>query len=163
MVAPTARTPGLVANRVVAWLPISPALLLLIAGGASVGTTCRWWLGALFPSTPGAWPAVTFGINIVGSFLLGLLLESLAETGPDTGWRRGLRLGLGTGLLGGFTTYSTFSMDAVNLVRAGFGWLAVAYAWLSVTLGIMAASLAMWGTRRVVQLVRQRSSGRSRS
>ena len=54
----------------------------------------------------GGVPVATFGINVVGAFLLSVLLELLAKHGLDIGWSRRVRLGVGTGALGGFTTYS---------------------------------------------------------
>lgn len=138
-------------NRLAARLPASPSLLLLIVAGASAGTALRSWLEAVFAPAPGAWPWVTFWINVLGSFALGVLLEALAGTGPDQGWRRRVRLGVGTGLLGGFTTYSTFSLEVVGLMRGGSAWLGLAYALLSVTVGIAAA---FGGTRVARALVR---------
>lgn len=138
-------------NRLAARLPASPSLLLLIVAGASVGTALRSWLEAVFAPAPGAWPWVTFWINLVGSFALGVLLEALAATGPDQGWRRRVRLGVGTGMLGGFTTYSTFSLEVVALIRGGSGWLGAAYALLSVSVGI---AVAFGGTRVARALVR---------
>ena len=57
-------------------------------------------------------PGVTLAINVVGAFLLGLLIGRLGDR------RRGIRLFLGTGVLGGFTTYSAFAVDAVGLFTA---------------------------------------------
>lgn len=106
-------------GRVVARLPVPPASLLLIAGGGMLGTLIRYGLATAHSVQAGVWPWVTFWINIVGSAVLGALLDGLAATGPDDGWRRRVRLAVGTGLLGGFTTYSTFSVEIVTLARAG--------------------------------------------
>ncbi len=79
-------------------------------------------------------PVATFAINVVGAFLLGALLEALAHHGPDTGRRRMLRLGLGTGVLGGFTTYSTLTVEtATRTPGVGAAYLAA-----SVLLGVLA-------------------------
>ena len=86
---------------------------------------------------------MTFWINVVGSLALGGLLEGIAATGRDTGWRRGLRLGAGTGVLGGFTTYSTFSVETVLLLRSGEWLIGAGYALGSVGAGVLAALLGV--------------------
>lgn len=119
-----------------------------MAGGA-LGTSVRSWLESTYAPPAGTWPWVTFWINVGGSLALGALLEAIAQTGPDTGWRRGVRLGVGTGVLGGFTTYSTFSVEVVLLLRAGQWPVGLGYAVSSVVLGILAAlagvRLLRWG------------------
>lgn len=130
-----------------------PTLLVLVFVGGAIGTAVRWTLEARFGAPAGSWPWATLVINLTGSLLLGAMLETLAATGSDTGWRRSLRLGVGTGILGGFTTYSTFSVETVNLIRAGLGWQALAYAVISVVAGI---ALAFTGTRVAKALVRRR-------
>ncbi len=130
-----------------------PGLLVLVFFGGAVGTAVRWALEARFGAPAGTWPWTTLAINLIGSFLLGGVLEALAATGPDNGWRRKARLGVGTGVLGGFTTYSTFSVETVNLIRAGVAWQGLAYAVTSVAVGI---TLAFAGTRTARALVRRR-------
>ena len=66
--------------------------------------------------TLGSIPIAILIVNLVGAFLLGLLVESLAQRGPDVGRRRSLRLLLGTGTLGGFTTYSALAADGAVLL-----------------------------------------------
>lgn len=132
-------------------LPVDPRMLGLIFLGAMIGTTLRSLLESAYGPGPGQWPWVTFWINVGGSLLLGALLEGISASGRDTGWRRGLRLGVGTGVLGGFTTYSTFSVETVLLLRSG-EWLAGAgYAVASVVGGVLAAMLGVrlvrWTTR----------------
>ena len=65
--------------------------------------------------TPAQVPLATLGINVVGAFLLGVLLELLARHGSDDRRSRRIRLGLGTGGLGGFTTYSALATETVTL------------------------------------------------
>ncbi len=113
-----------------------PSFLLLALLGGAVGTTVRAWLEGAFPASPGAWPWTTFGINLGGSFLLGLLQEALSRSGPDEGWRRRVRVGVGTGVIGGFTTYSTFIVEVDLLVRGGSTWTGAAYAVVSVVVGL---------------------------
>ena len=87
-------------------------LLLAILGGALgsglrylTNLACATWLGSGFP-----W--ATFIVNILGSFLMGAVVASLA---PHFGGSPAVRTFLATGILGGFTTFSAFSLDAVEL------------------------------------------------
>lgn len=97
-----------------------------------MGTAIRAALESAFAAAPGAFPWVTFAINVLGSLLLGALLGAL---GPR---KVPLRLALGTGLLGGFTTYSTFIVELLALPVL----TATAYALGSVLAGVSAAWLA---------------------
>jgi len=108
----------------------------VLAGGA-VGTLARAALEEGFGAGRGEWPWATFGINVVGSFLLGLLVAVLVVRGGDERWR----LALGTGVLGGFTTYSTFIVEADRLVADGHVGLATGYALGSIVVGVVAAAL----------------------
>lgn len=110
---------------------------MVFLGGAG-GTVLRYGLTASLPRWSGV-PVATLGINVVGSFLLGLLLEQLTRRGLDRGRRRAVRLFLGPGLLGGFTTYSALAVDTDTLLRDGRVVLAVTYAVLTVLLGLLAA------------------------
>lgn len=118
----------------------TPAVLGLVFLGGAAGTGLRAALEATAPAPTDAFPWVTFTINVVGAFLLGLLLEALAMRGPDVETRRLARLGLGTGLLGGLTTYSTFALESVTrLHSSGQAALGLAYAVVTVTAGFAAA------------------------
>ncbi|MBB4674536.1 fluoride efflux transporter FluC [Crossiella cryophila] len=104
-----------------------PVLLLISAGGA-LGALARHALGL---ALPGPWPTV--GINVLGCLLIGLLMSLTAADSA-------LRPFLGTGVLGGFTTFSAYTVDAVRLVHAGQAAEAAAY--LAITL--LAALAAVW-------------------
>jgi fluoride exporter len=100
----------------------------LVALGGAFGSVARYGVGVAFGDTK--WPAATLAINVVGSFLLGVVLTwGAARLSPD------VRVGLAVGVLGGFTTYSTFSHDAATLDRRG----AALYVVASVALGVAAA------------------------
>jgi CrcB protein len=119
-----------------------PLSLGAIAVGGGVGSVLRYELAqAVHPSADG-FPVATLATNLVGSLLLGALIVAVTEI-----WRahRLLRPLLGTGLLGGFTTFSTFSLEARGL---GAG-VAAAYIAASVLGGIGAAALGMTLVRRV--------------
>jgi CrcB protein len=111
----------------------------LVALGGTVGTGAREALALTFPAAPGTLPVTIAIINVVGSFVLGLLLESLLCRGPDEGRRRDLRLLVGTGVLGGFTTYSALAVDT-GLLLDGHAGVAVVYALGSVVAGALAAA-----------------------
>ena len=123
--------------------PRRATTLLLIALGGAVGTTLRAALETAFPTAAGSWPWATFVINVTGAFLLAVVLETLSVLGPDEGWSRRVRLGVGTGLLGGFTTYSTFMVEAARLGRAGAYLTTLGYVAASLLLGVAAAWAGM--------------------
>lgn len=122
-------------------LHLQASALALVFGGGVLGTLARYGVENALPHRSPDWPLATFGINIVGAFVLGLLLESLVRRGPDTGVRRRARLLCGTGFCGAFTTYSTFALETVNLGQDGHLPTALAYAVSTVVLGAAAA----WG------------------
>lgn len=98
---------------------------LLVALGAAVGAPLRWWIGQHLDRPDR--PLGTLSVNVVGSFVLGLL-AGLAVEG------HALAL-LGTGFCGGLTTYSTFAVQTEGLLRRATT-RGIAYAVLSVTLGL---------------------------
>jgi CrcB protein len=105
---------------------------LYVAVGGTLGVLARYGIGrATLHHESLLWSTVA--INVVGSFLLGLLV---AEHWFD----RDLREGLGVGFLGGFTTFSTFSVQAVLEVEGGEPTRAVAYVLASVLGGLAAAT-----------------------
>lgn len=128
-----------------------PGLLGLVLVGGALGTSVRWELGRLHPVAGGTFPWTTFWINVTGSLLLGLLLESLSRSGADEGWRRALRVGVGTGVMGGFTTYSTFMVESDLLIRAGHVGLAAVYVAGSVAAGVTAALGGILAARALVR------------
>ncbi len=91
-------------------------------------------------------PYGTLLVNVVGSFLLGLLMTfGLRSTllSPD------LRLGLGVGFLGGFTTFSTFSYETMKLIEEGSIWQAGANILLNLLLCLLAVLLGIWLARQI--------------
>ena len=82
-------------------------------------------------------------INLVGAFLLGVLIERLASGDPDRAAPQRIRLLAGTGFLGGFTTYSALAMDSVSLLHANRPTAFLAYALGTLILGALASRLGM--------------------
>ena len=107
--------------------------LLMIAVAGAAGALCRYGLGLAVG--PLGFPWVTLGINAAGSFLLGVLVAVLPA--PDST----VRIVVGTGLLGAFTTFSTFSWDALTMGRADRYGSATTYVLASVGLALLAAFL----------------------
>lgn len=95
------------------------APLLLVAAGGVVGASGRAAVGAAVPHEPGSWAWSTLLVNAVGAAALVLLVAR--QPSPQQ------RLLLGTGLLGGFTTFSTFAVDAVLIADRGAPLVAAAY------------------------------------
>ena len=125
---------------------LSPANIALVAVGGAAGTGLRYWISAATPHWAEV-PVATFGINVLGAFLLGVLLELLAGSNLDRGWSRRLRLGVGTGGLGGFTTYSALAADTVTLAAAHPG-RAAGYALATVIVGAVASITGISLARR---------------
>lgn len=109
-----------------------------IAAGGAAGTLCRYYVAAwMLARYGGAFPYGTLTVNLVGSLLLGVLFgvgSASTWIGPT------LMLALTTGFMGGFTTYSTFSLDLFKQLQAGSYGAAAAY--LALTLGAGLAGTA---------------------
>ena len=122
-------------------------LLYVLLGGA-VGTGCRYGLSLLLTKKlhHPHFPYATFIINLSGSFVIGLLGE-LFRLRVLTSVE--LRLALMTGFLGGYTTFSAYSLENLSLLREGEWLLALSYALGSVLLGLLCA----WAGMRLGQLV----------
>ena len=116
-------------------------LLVLVLLGGAAGTLARWAVGLAVPPVAGL-PLGTVAVNLAGAFVLGALLEHLAARGPDEGRRRALRLTLGTGFCGGYTTFSTFSLEVAEAIQKGRWDLAGLYVGASVLGGIIAFAVA---------------------
>ena len=113
---------------------------LLVAMGGGLGAVARHGLGQLSVRAFGpGFPVGTLAANVLGGLLMGLLAGWLA--GMDGG--RNLRLLLGVGLLGGFTTFSAFSLDAVLMMERGDWGMAALYIGGSVILSILALALGL--------------------
>lgn len=125
----------------------SPAALVLVIVGGAVGVAARALL--VVPLTVGsavhplAVPAVTLGINLVGSLLLGVIIGWLDDRHPLG------RLFLGTGVMGGFTTYSAFAVQSVTTASAS-PFVGLALIALSLFGGALAAAAGLAVGRRIV-------------
>lgn len=112
-------------------------LLLVMLGGA-LGSGARHLIGRAMLAVAGPrFPFGTLTVNLVGGLLMGALVGALARIGGSEDWR----LFVGVGLLGGFTTFSAFSLDAVTMIERGAPGLALGYVLVSVV-GSIAALFA---------------------
>ncbi|MEM9706137.1 MAG: CrcB family protein [Pseudomonadota bacterium] len=102
-----------------------PLMWLAVGAGGAIGACARYAVTlALGPHDGQTFPIATFSANVCGAFAMGLFAGFLASRGGDGGLLRGF---LGVGLLGAFTTYSTFSLEAFALAEAGVLRLAGLY------------------------------------
>lgn len=115
-----------------------PSVWAVVWLGGAAGTGARYLLSGAVGS-PAQAPVAIAVINVVGAFLLGVLLPGLARRGRDEGRRRTVRLLLGTGFLGGFTTYSTLAVDTVTMLSDGQPGHATTYAVATVLIGGLAS------------------------
>jgi len=118
---------------------------LLAAIGGALGALARWGLSEAI-SSPGGWPWATLLVNLTGCLLLGLLLGVLGARSPEPAWVKPF---LGVGVLGGYTTYSTFAVELVQLVEDGAVAIGVGYLLLSVVGGVLAVAAGAVAARKV--------------
>jgi CrcB protein len=110
--------------------------LLLASAGGAIGAGLRYLVGSfLFRALGPSFPWATIFVNIVGSLAMGLLIGFLVRR---TGTPNEVRIFLATGILGGFTTFSAFSLDAISLWERGEISAAAIYVLGSVVLSIFA-------------------------
>jgi CrcB protein len=109
-------------------------IALAVGLGGAVGAILRWQVGVFMSHILAPIFVGTLAVNLVGSFMIGLLLIWFQGKLPISDV---LRTGILVGLLGGFTTYSAFSMEAINMMMAGFYGRASAYSAGMVVLCLM--------------------------
>jgi fluoride exporter len=111
------------------------SLFPVMIGGA-LGAALRYGAGLL---VAGRFPWATLGVNLVGGFLMGLLMAFVLRGSAS----EGVRLFAGIGLLGGFTTFSAFSLDMWHMIERGQSGLALGYALASVVGSIILLALGL--------------------
>ena len=118
---------------------------IAVAVGGALGAVARYAISTwIFDSTSHKFPYATLSVNVLGSFVMGVLFVLILEKGllpPE--WRGVLMIGF----LGAFTTFSTFSLDALGLWQNGHLFLALVYALGTVVLCLAAITVAVWLTR----------------
>jgi len=122
--------------------------LLLVAAGGAVGSVARYLVGvgAMRVLGPG-WPHGTFTVNVVGGFLMGCLTAWLAHR--DSAFQESWRVLLGVGVLGGFTTFSSFSLETALMIEKRAYLQAFSYSAASVILSVAALFAGLMIARRI--------------
>lgn len=113
---------------------------IAIAIGGAVGSVLRFGAGKLAVTWLGSYPFGLALINIFGSFLLGLLWGMLGEEARGETWA----LGLSAGLLGGFTTFSAFSLESIRLIQEGQSLVAAAHILGTCLFSLLGAGIGIW-------------------
>jgi len=120
-------------------------LLLAIALGGAAGALARHFVaGAVTRLAGTGFPYGTLTVNVAGSFLMGVLIVAFAHKLSVPQELRGL---LAVGFLGSFTTFSTYSMETVNLIQRGDWQAAALYAGGSMIIGVLALFAGLWTGR----------------
>jgi CrcB protein len=132
-------------------------ILAVIAAGGALGSAARYGAGVLWPHDPSEVAWSTFTVNVVGGFLLGLLMVFVNDVWPP---HRYVRPFLGVGVLGGFTTFSTYMLDTHALVVAGRVPSALLYLLGTLLVGLLAVWLGILGGRALAAATRTRSARR---
>lgn len=119
--------------------------VLLVALGGGLGAAGRYGVSLAMPLKPGEWPWATFVINVIGSLLIGMLAGWLARNPDGEQWR----LFLGVGVLGGFTTFSAYSLETLRMIERGDWVGAGLYALGSVAAGLAAVAFGAEIAKRI--------------
>lgn len=121
--------------------------LIMVAAGGGLGASLRflWGVSVMRVTGPSEFPLAIMMANVLGSFLMGAFVVLAAHKGLTH-----LSPFVMTGLLGGFTTFSAFSLEAVTLIERGDLGAAGLYMALSVALSVGGLMLGLWMTRGVL-------------
>lgn len=119
---------------------------ILVMSGGAIGAAMRYGLSRALPIGEGGWPWPTFAANVLGGFAMGVLAAWVLR-GDNSA--EPLRLFVGLGVLGGFTTFSAFSLEMAQMIERGQIGLAAAYAVASVLLALGALFVGMMLARTI--------------
>lgn len=122
-------------------------ILVVIAVGGAIGAMLRYLIGETWPTPTGTFPGSTLTINIVGCALIGILMVLITEGRIK---HRLVRPFLGIGVLGGFTTFSTYTVDIQQLVASAHADTALLYLTLTPISALLAAWVTAIATRRLI-------------
>jgi fluoride exporter len=119
-----------------------------IAAGGVLGAEARYGLSLALPHAEGGWPWATLLQNVSGCLLIGILMVVITERVQP---HRLVRPFLGVGVLGGYTTFSTATVDVLQLAVAGRPLLGLGYVVLTPVLAVLACSIGVAATRLIVR------------
>ena len=118
--------------------------ILAIGAGSFLGGTARYLISIIMKGVNKGFPWATLVVNLVGCFLIGLLWGVFSKNGTEgSNWA----LFLTVGLCGGFTTFSTFSKEALVMLQSGNVWSFTGYVAISVVAGIALVAFGYFLTR----------------
>ena len=120
--------------------------LAIVALGGAIGSCMRYGLGLIeaFSTTKGL---STFIVNVLGCFIIGVMYSLFAKWQIGDQWR----LLIFIGVLGGFTTFSTYSLDVVTMMRGGEWAKALAYVGATNIGGFVATAIGIWTTNLIIK------------
>jgi CrcB protein len=127
---------------------LRPGVLAAVSLGGALGATARWAVAEALPHDAGRFPWSTAVANVVGCFLIGVLMVLVVERWSHRPLARPF---LGTGFLGGFTTFSTYAVDTRGLLAAGRPAVAATYLLGTLAVGLLAVVAGLRLTERVVR------------
>lgn len=127
--------------------PRLPTLVAAVAVGGLIGAEARYGLTVALPHGPSQWPWATLLANISGCFLIGVLMVVLIELVDAHPLARPL---LSVGFLGGYTTFSTYTVDFINLAQTGRWPLALGYLVATPVFAVLAAAAGAAAMRTIV-------------
>jgi CrcB protein len=128
-------------------------VLLVIGAGGALGSLARWAVNVVLPSAAGGFPWATWLENVSGGLVLGALMVLILDFWPPS---RYLRPFVGVGVLGGYTTFSSYMLDAHRLLAEGHPATAVAYLFGTLLTGLVAVWAGVLGSRAVVTAAERR-------
>ncbi|GGK20346.1 putative fluoride ion transporter CrcB 1 [Streptomyces camponoticapitis] len=131
------------------WRARGADVVAVVAAGGILGAEARYLASRLWAEPPGRFPYTTFGVNLFGCFLIGVLLVIVSDMRTVT---RLVRPFLATGVLGGFTTFSTYVVDSQRLISAGHPGVALVNIVGTMAGALVAVSIGALGTRRIIAL-----------
>ena len=117
--------------------------ILLVAAGGMLGSVCRYLFSILIKHP--SFPYATLSVNIIGSFIIGTVMALAAKQTDFGDWR----LFLATGICGGFTTFSAFSWECLNMLQHEKYLQAILYVSVSLLAGLTATFIGYWLIKQV--------------
>ncbi|WP_329138949.1 fluoride efflux transporter CrcB [Streptomyces sp. NBC_01476] len=138
------------------WRARGADVIAVVAAGGVIGAEARYLASRLWSDPAGRFPYTTFGVNLTGCFLIGVLLVVVSDMRTVN---RLVRPFLATGVLGGFTTFSTYAVDSQRLIATGHPGPALVNILGTMAGALAAVSTGALTTRRIVAL---RSARRAR-
>ncbi|HEY8674213.1 MAG TPA: fluoride efflux transporter CrcB [Candidatus Dormibacteraeota bacterium] len=140
---------GITVRRRFATGPRAWDVPLAIAVGGALGAVARYAVSTAWPHAPNGIPWATFAVNVAGCFLIGVLMVLLTEIAGQP--HHLIRPFLGVGILGGFTTFSTYTVDVQHLLANGHPQLALLYLFGTLGAALVAVQFGIFAARLLAQ------------